>query len=154
MIQRIQTLFLFGALLLVALCFFVPVAEISLPGGDLFTFNLSGYHIVQGNTSGIVQKTTPLFIAGLLICLILLITIFLFKNRILQIRFCVYGIILPAGLTFLFFFVLNSIKKDMNAIIYYQVAVIFPLIAAILSYLAIRAIRKDEKLVKSYDRLR
>lgn len=154
MIQRIQTLYLLGSLILIGLCFFVPVAEISLPGGDLYTFNLFGYHIVQGITSGTVHETTSLLIAGILICFILLITIFLFKNRILQIRFCVYGIILPAGLTFLFFFVLNSIKKDLNAIIYYQIAIVFPIIAGILCYLAMRAIRKDDKLVKSYDRLR
>jgi len=154
MIQRIQTLYLLVAFLLVAACFFIPVAEISIPGGELFSFNLRGFQMLQGVSGSIVEKTITLLIAGIIICCILLIAIFLFKNRILQIRLSVYGMVLPAGLTFLFFFVLNSIKKNLNATIYYQIAFVFPLLAGILCFLAIQAIRKDEKLVKSYDRIR
>lgn len=154
MIQRIQTLYLLGALILIVLCFFLPVADISLPGGDLFTFNLTGYHIVQGITTNSTQQNTPLLFTGLFICTLYLTTIFLYKNRIIQMRFCIYNIILPIILTIYFIYVLLSIKKNLNAAIYYQIGIIFPIISTILTIMAFRAIKKDEKLVKSYDRLR
>jgi hypothetical protein len=154
MIQRIQSLYLLGAFILVALCFFIPVANISMASGDLYSYNLSGFRILQGSTSLFTGKTNTLFIAGGLTCLILLITIFLFKNRTLQMRLCIYGLVFSAALTFIIFIILYQLKKDAGAIIYYHIASVLPLIGGILCFLAYKAIKKDDNLVKSYDRLR
>jgi hypothetical protein len=50
-----------------------------------------------------------------------------------------------------FFFIYYSLG---DAQVSYKVSIFFPLIAVILDYLAIRAIGKDEALIRSIDRIR
>jgi hypothetical protein len=154
MLQRIQSLYLFVALILIGVCFFLPVADISFPKGDLYSFNLNGYYLIKGSSSGIVENVNSLLFVGLLICSLILTTIFIYKSRPLQIRLCVYIIILSLGLSFLFFFVLYRLHSQYQAHILYHIASVLPVISAILGYLALRAIKKDDDMVKSYDRLR
>jgi hypothetical protein len=154
MIQRIQSLYLLCALILGALCFFIPVAHILLPSGDLYSFNLYGFRLLQGTNSIFSGKMNTLFIAGGVTCIIQLITIFLYKSRTLQMRLCIYGTVFSATVTLLLFIVLYQLKKDSGAIIYYHLTSVLPLIGGILCFLAYKAIKKDDELVKSYDRLR
>jgi hypothetical protein len=44
--------------------------------------------------------------------------------------------------------------KSAGVMFFYRLPFIFPVISAILTYLAFRSIKKDDDLVKSYDRLR
>ena len=75
-----------------------------------------------------------------------------YKKRIRQIRVIVFAILLMLGLFGLFFFFTHFAFSD--AQISYQVSMVFPLVAIILDYLAIRAIGKDEALIRSIDRIR
>lgn len=83
-----------------------------------------------------------------------LATIFLYKKRILQMRLCSFDIILNVLtllLTALDIYLAHN-KGDADIKLYWPV-VIMP-INVIFLYLAIRAIGKDEALVRSLDRLR
>ena len=80
-------------------------------------------------------------------------TIFLFKKRMLQIRLTIFSTILLIGyyatlVTFIF------MLKEESMTFSPSWTVCLPLVAIILNWLAIRAIGKDEVLVKAYDRLR
>jgi uncharacterized membrane protein YwzB len=83
-----------------------------------------------------------------------LITIFLYKNRIMQIRFCIYNFVLIIvfyGMCAFFLWKLTRLSGD------YQlqgISFVFPLICLILNYLAIHSIRADETLIRSLNRLR
>lgn len=67
-------------------------------------------------------------------------------------RILVFAILLMLGLFGMFyFFTYYSFK---GADVSFNIAVVFPLIAIILDYLAIRNIGKDEALVRSIDRIR
>lgn len=99
------------------------------------------------------QSTWGLFCILMLAAIIALATIFLFKNRILQIRMTIFNSLLLVGYYmafFAFFFVLRSDET------FFQLhwALCFPLIAIIFNYLAIRAIGRDEAMVHAADRLR
>jgi hypothetical protein len=149
MIQRIQTIFLLLALILISVCFFLPIANVYMPNSEIYSFNLLGFKFQND-----FHRITSLMFSGFAICGLLLVTIFLFKNRILQMRLCIYNIVLMVGINGIVFYLLMHAKNNNNALIYYQITSVFPLLAAILTYMAFRRIRKDELLVKSYDRLR
>jgi heme A synthase len=77
------------------------------------------------------------------------ISMFLYKKRILQMRFNIFNSILLVALQgFIVYYIVQS-----KGLIF-TVQSIFPVISLILSILAIRNIIKDELLIKSLHRLR
>ena len=72
----------------------------------------------------------------------------------IQIRLCVVNIVLLVGLEGLMFYYVRAAQSAVGEAISYSIVFIFPLAAAILIYLALRAIGRDEALVRSLDRLR
>jgi len=134
MIQRIQSVYLFLVFCLLAVLVFFPIAVSPIYAGDLGFY--SGYF-----------GACAVFA---------LVTIFIYKNRKRQISMC-YGMITAQVLIYVFFFIIFYWKYHFPLSEFYQHAsftFVFPFIAIILLFLAIRAIRKDEKLVRSLDRLR
>ncbi|OFY13669.1 MAG: hypothetical protein A2X16_03660 [Bacteroidetes bacterium GWF2_39_10] len=77
-------------------------------------------------------------------------SIFLYRHRIIQIRICIYNSIILLGfqgwILWLFF---N--RPDGSA---FSVTAVFPIVAAILSFTAMRYIARDEAMVRSTSRLR
>ncbi|MFV0522274.1 MAG: DUF4293 domain-containing protein [Mangrovibacterium sp.] len=148
MIQRIQTLYVLLSSILIGLLFALPFAEIADATNQIFEFNAFG---VEGN-AGLLQNGWAVSLLIGIILILQIVVVFLFKNRILQMRILTFVILLSLGLTgLLFFFVVKSFD---DATISYQITMSFPIIAAILDYLAIRAIGKDEALIRSVDRIR
>jgi len=147
MIQRIQTVFILVAEILIASLFFLKFADLSV-NGELFTFTV--YGIFNGDT--MIFDGLPIMIFTGLILFLHLAIIFMYKKRVLQIRILVFTIILLLGLTGLFFYFIYSGFTDVK--VAFKVPMAFPVIVVILDYLAIRAIGKDEALVRSMDRIR
>ena len=152
MIQRIQTLFLLGAVIFMALMLFLPLAEILAETGVHYTAMSTGLRQDNGE---LVYSTLPVLILILATGLLLLLNIFLFRNRKLQIRFCVYSIILEFGLIGLLYYFWVVIFRQIEVDSYFiKVSVVFPAAAIILTYLAFRGIRRDEILIRSVDKIR
>lgn len=147
MIQRIQTIYIFFSAVLTGLLFLLPVAEISV-AGEVYIFRAQG--ILLGEE--VIYKGLPVQLFLGLIVLLHLIIIFMYKKRIRQIRMLTFTMILLLGLFGIFFyFIYASFEEETVA---FKVSVIFPLIAIVLDYLAIRNIGKDEALIRSLDRIR
>jgi hypothetical protein len=151
MIQRIQTLYLLLVLILSGITLF------SVQAG--FVGNADAIHYVlnyKGIFNGVnyVQNVWALSALCVLIPVITLITIFLYKKRILQIRLSIINSVLLAGYYGLLFIYLWQAGNVLNADWYLNIVTAFPLINIILTFLAIRAIGKDEALIKSLNRLR
>jgi hypothetical protein len=76
--------------------------------------------------------------------------IFLFRKRVLQMRFCIYDIIILIAfqiwIGYLFFRRVPGTT--------FSITSVFPIIASILVYLAFRYIEKDELLVRSSNSFR
>lgn len=147
MIQRIQTVYLAISTFLVGLLFLIPFAELA-KDGMIYLFDYRGISL-----DGAI-KYNGLSIAILIAVLVILhaVAIFNFKKRVQQIRMLVLAILLLLGLFGLFFFFIHFAIGD--AQVSYKVSAFFPLIVIILDYLAIRAIGKDEALIRSIDRIR
>ncbi|MDR1593817.1 MAG: DUF4293 domain-containing protein [Prevotellaceae bacterium] len=139
MVQRIQTLYLFIVIVLQSV---------------LLSTNIAKYTDFAGNE--IVFKTMSLpLIAALtsFTALIPALSMFLFKKRMLQIRFNIFNSILLVALQgFIVYYIIKGTGKDMGFV--FTVQSVFPVISLIISILAIRNILKDELLIKSLNRLR
>lgn len=147
MIQRIQTIFIFVAAVLTGLLLELDFTEI-IVNGELFVFNANG--ILNGEQ--VIFDGLPVMGFIGLIVLLHVLAIFMYKKRISQMRLLGFTIILLLGLLGIMFYFLHAGFED--AQIVYKIPMSFPLIAVILDYLAIRAIGKDEALVRSLNRIR
>ncbi len=147
MIQRIQSLYVLISLILIELLLVLPFAEI-VDGNTIYQFDKLGI----SSEAGQVRNSWPIAVLICIIALVHLVVIFSFKKRIRQIRMLVFSILLMLGLFGMFYF-FSYFSFD-NAQIGFKIVVAFPLVAIILDYLAIRAIGKDEALIRSVDRIR
>jgi hypothetical protein len=147
MIQRIQTVYILLAGILAATLFKLKLADLSV-NGELMQFFAKG--IFKGEE--VVFDGLPILLFVGLITLLHLAVIFLFKKRVLQIRMLVFTIILLLGLFGMFFYFTYAGFE--GAKVAFKIPVAFPLIAVILDWLAVRAIGKDEALIRSLNRIR
>lgn len=142
MIQRIQSLWL----LIVALTAFAT-SRLTLYVGTL-----------PNNTELPFLLSANLLLAIVIIILgiLALICLFLYKNRKLQFRLSVLGVIFSIGFLFLEYYVVENVFKPEKNVQTgsYQLGALLPLVMVVFFFLAARGIYKDEKLVKSMDRLR
>jgi hypothetical protein len=147
MLQRIQTVFLLIATIVLGMLYTNPLAEIS-DGVDVYLFNI--YGIFKGSDK-IFNGISLLIFLSVIVALHVYI-IFAFKNRIRQMRILSFTIILILGLFGLFFYFAYAAFEGET--VSFKITVALPLAAVILDYLAVRNIGKDEALVRSVDRLR
>ena len=147
MIQRIQTVYILLAGLLVASLYKLKFADLSVDG-DLLLFNAKGIF----NDNSLVFDGLPVLIFIGLIALLHFVIIFMYKKRIRQIRMLAFTIILLLGLFGMFFYF--TYAGFHGAKVAFKIPVAFPIVAVIFDYMAIRAIGKDEALIRSMDRIR
>lgn len=158
MIQRIQTVFLILAFLATVALFFFPMAGIysNTAAYKFYVYELK--NMVPGEVSIFSFMTTfPLLLINILVAAISLSCIFLYKNRVLQAKLVRFAILAEIILIVLIFFVYAQIiEKNLLASPDYleEAGIYFPLISLVFLILANRSIMKDEKLVRSVDRLR
>lgn len=75
--------------------------------------------------------------------------IFLYKDRKLQLKLCLLGLLLSVVIVILFIGQMNKLSKSTLALF-----CVLPFLAIAGYFMAFRLIRKDEKLVKSLEKLR
>lgn len=152
MIQRIQSVYLLvvTVLLVVAMC--MPAGQfIASDGVTVTLFKPLGVVMTDGG----FQSTWGLFGILLLSAIIACCTIFLFRNRMLQVRMTVFGSILLVGYYITFGVFAYLLKDDLSAVSFRPGwALCLPLVCIILNYLSFRAIYRDEVMVRAADRLR
>lgn len=147
MIQRIQSVYLFGVAVLSIVMFMVPFGMV----GD---YTLTAISLANGDE--VLKETYPL--AGLVGAglIVSIVSIFLFKKRKLQIKVCTLSMIVQAAiLAVAMFLYLDSTASELGIEKpTYAIGTFLPAIGMVLSFLASKAIKKDDDLVRSVDRLR
>lgn len=154
MIQRIQTIYLFLALLLITLVIFFPVTHFFGENGQVYLLQVWGIVEAGEDTNHVVINTIPLLILFLIILLLLLISIFSFKKRTRQLRLSIFTILLMIGSIVLIYFYRRHGMINLHAEAYFTIFAAVPAVSAVLTYLAFRGVKKDEELIRSYDRIR
>lgn len=136
MIQRIQTIYLLiAALLMIGLYIWFP--------------------LVQDEAGNLVTKKEDysVFIPIFLSISLSIISIFAFKNRLRQ--FILNRINIILNFILLGVFVFNSLSVSGEVLVSEKgIGVLIPIISIVFLVLANKAIKRDEDLVKSVDRLR
>ena len=143
MLQRIQSIFL----ALAAFCSFglfgTDAAETPAPVPSSEVFADASFGVYD----------SPVLVGGVVAAgLLLLFAIFLFRNRKLQVNLATVAIIIT--LAYVAYGVALWISDPASAQSSIDFGVTLPILSVIFSVLAARYIRKDEKLVRSADRLR
>ncbi|MCU0366038.1 MAG: DUF4293 domain-containing protein [Bacteroidales bacterium] len=151
MIQRIQTLYLIAAAVLSGLLMTGDLMIMENGAGTVFTVDFKGLGVSGGE---LVQRLWPLTIIIGLVPLLALVAIFLYRRRSFQMRVTMLVLQLSLGTLILGAFYIIMFDRKMDITLIWKVKAVFPLISAILAWLAYLSILKDELLVKSYDRLR
>ncbi|MBL7746076.1 MAG: DUF4293 domain-containing protein [Chitinophagaceae bacterium] len=140
MIQRQQTLWLLLSTVAAVLTFMFPFA--------------TGEEVVDKTT---MRRMTEIVAGSDFFLLILSIatvglsavTIFMFKDRKMQIRLCLLGLVIAVITLVRYFMVMKKLITSTPAL-----WAVLPVAVIIGYFMAFRLIRKDEKLVKSLDKLR
>lgn len=149
MIQRIQSIFLF-------IVFGISVVDCFMPLATCGQFRMTTLNVTdlqKGEVFSNIQPY-PLFILMIGIALLTIVIIFLYKNRFTQIKLCRMNMLLNIIFVILLFFYADAIEQKVSASLQYTIYSVLPLISLVLLFLANRAIKKDNELIKSTDRLR
>ncbi len=155
MIQRIHTLFLFIAFVAVVMIFFFPLATFWSSESYVKFFVLEIKSMVPGNPVPYGKLfTIPFVIVVLAIMVFDILSILYYKKRLTQIKFVNFCILLNIVLIVLMFFYTDKISKDFKVPTKYEFGSVLPLISLVFFVLANRSIRRDERLVRSVERLR
>jgi hypothetical protein len=101
-----------------------------------------------------VQTLWPLIILLILISALSIFTIFLFKNRKVQLLMAMAVILAASGFIIALLYYAISYINSFRLTIIPGFKMAIPVLNLIFSILAYRGILKDDRLIKSYDRLR
>lgn len=180
MIQRVQSLWLVLAVCCIALCFMFPVAkyQVAMPATgqtaearlDLVAHdNPDMFDQIQQMAPVVEysQKTSgfyswPLIVLAALTVAVMLLCIFLFGNRVRQMRIVAVAFLLNVAYVFLlFFWAVDAYGKEFARVmagsgleVTWFVGAYAPIVSLVFLILAHRGIKKDEAKVRAADRLR
>ncbi|MCZ2442193.1 MAG: DUF4293 domain-containing protein [Flavobacteriales bacterium] len=157
MLQRIQSLYLLMSAISILLMSFLPIFSIEMPGiiHQVFAFT----QVIQKTELPAETTLSPVLILVPVILSILFtfFILFSFKNRRKQAHLCwglmafqLFIIILSIGwLMSTYPITIGEITKQAHPL-----SLIFPLVSVVWTFMARKAILKDEALVRSVDRIR
>lgn len=154
MIQRIQTLYLLVVTALMSVTLFSRLAWFAGAGEE---FGLWAFALKSADGE-VLHPTVYLGILLVLAGLLPLVTIFLYRRRMLQIRLCVVEMVLLLGCAIMegvYYYLGCRVVADLAMSAHGLRAVIaLPVVSLLFAWLAVRAIFRDELLVRGADRIR
>ncbi len=158
MLQRVQSLYLSLAFILIVLTFVFPVVNYSFYGN-----NIQGYHFSTANNELLILKLNEagsVFFMVLMVFLLAavgimsLVSVFMYKKRVMQNIVVASAVLLNVVFIICMYFFIDGLETKLSSKAHPEIGAVFPLIAVVLMYLAGKAIRKDEARVRAADRLR
>ena len=155
MIQRVQSIYLLLAIIACVVCLCLPVGELRGTELSVPALLFNGCVVAAQGAEISVSPITimPLFVTLVLSATIALFTLFLYKKRPLQMRMCIYAIILIV-IWYVALAFIAMLRLPEGTFYHPSFTIVLPFLAACLFWLARHNIRKDERLVRSADRIR
>ena len=149
MIQRIQTVYLFVATVLLAIAMSVPVGYFYTETSVAVLSNL--FVIAADGTSNYTPGV--MFVLLFIAALLAFVTIFFYKKRMRQIRLAIFSNVVLVAYYLVVGIYAYSVLAAYGSFTP-SWAICLPFISLVLNWLAIRGIKNDEKLVRSYNTIR
>ena len=155
MIQRIQSIWLLLATIVLILMFFLPIATKVVNGSEeqVYTNGLHHYLAAKDGKALNVEVSLPLLITNIAVCLMCFFNIFNFKKRSLQKRIIIFTIAAIGGFAFWCSVYAKQLTGGIDGATF-GVGAYLPALAILFLVLAIFGINKDERLIRSAERLR
>jgi hypothetical protein len=156
MIQRKQSVFLLFSAIALALLHYFPLASFIGDKDSLVMYIFKVESLVPGQIPVLPGYFIfPILAVNSMIILLTILTIFLFKNRRMQLNLLRFSLILLLIMIGSFFFYyVNVLEKASGGVTQYEIGSYMPLVAFVFYILSYRGIMSDEKLIRSADRLR
>lgn len=155
MIQRIQTLYLLLAAVLMGLTIFLPLATFYGEGHEFVLTGLSVTDLTDPAAPEVMTTNVYLMVLIGLATLLPLVVIFLYKKQFLQVRLCFTETVLLLGTQgFVAYYIMHYLKVIDVVSWKFGIPSVFPIVALVFVVLAIRGIVRDQNLIKSLDRIR
>lgn len=152
MIQRIQSIYLLVAAILMAVTVFSPLAFLADGTNGYFIYRCLGFF---ENGVGLSYPTWGVIAVVSLTAVLTVISIFLYRNRKLQIKLsyaAIVGILASYGT--IYTYLQTGLATASVTLVNVKYGIILPVIALVFIILAIIKIKADEKLIQSLNRIR
>ncbi|MDB5134302.1 MAG: hypothetical protein JWP37_905 [Mucilaginibacter sp.] len=155
MLQRIQSVYLLLASLVIFALFLFPLVHNVYVEGVASTIKVTGiYQDVNGQQAH-TQSFIALIAATAIVAILPIILVFLYKNRKQQMALCYGYIFVIFGYSF---WIAQTVKSATGGADLttnnFGIGALLSSVSIVLVIFAAKAIQRDEKLVKSADRLR
>ena len=153
MIQRAQSVYLFLASAVIYCFYLFPIANVMSADGAKKIMIIGVFETINNQ----VVQTTPFTLLSIvtgIVGIIPLVLIFQYKNRKRQATFVYLAVLVLIGLSF---WIAQTVKEASNGLLQvsdYGIGAGLSSVAILFLVLAAKGILRDEKLVKSADRLR
>ncbi|RZK49145.1 MAG: DUF4293 family protein [Pedobacter sp.] len=152
MIQRIQSIWFLLAAITTSTLFFVPFVTNQSPEKSFYINGLGLFEVVGDQSNKLASNSTFILAIGILIAFYLF-AIFQYKNRKLQKMIGLLANFFALGIAYWSSQLAKTIPGSIESRTI-EPGLFIPAMAIVFCLLAIRAIKQDEKLLKSADRLR
>jgi len=157
--QRVQTIFLALISITMIVFLFVPIWQEVNTDGQIVT--LTAFLLKQTTAEGTLISTSSypyLFVgvAAIIVALVAIYEIARYDNRLTQLKLGALNSLLMAVVLLLSVWFMIQAQKEINPATQgnYQLGLFLPMLAMLFNVFANRFIRKDERLVRSVDRIR
>lgn len=155
MIQRVQSLYLLLTTVFSVLFLKGSIIKFIDESNNSLFINFGGINrILAGGGAEQIEKLIPLSVLLSLVPVLSFITLFFYKKRKSQLRLATGLICIVMIQILIIVYYSYYVIHNFNAEMLPGINLILPVLMLICSYLAYRGIKKDEDLVRSYDRLR
>lgn len=153
MIQRIQSLYMFLAIAAIVLTFLIPIGKMA---DGVITADVTPYGVYDSQANVRMVPDDYLFYIPLALALILtVLSFFSYNDRKAQIKYLKLTFFLFAVTFVLMALYINDVQSVLQGMTFsLSAGFFFPLLSVVFNWLAAKAIRKDENLVRSVDRIR
>lgn len=160
MLQRLQTIFLLIIAVAMLILFFVPIWT-KVDAATLHTYTMYAWRFQEADPMGNPGYIDfiPYVCIGTLASIVMLIALyelFRYDNRVTQLKLGVLNGLLIIGIIGLIVYLAmqNDAQLFSDIAGHYKLGFMLPAIAMVSNFIASRLIKRDEKLVRSIDRIR
>ncbi|TCD10352.1 DUF4293 family protein [Pedobacter frigidisoli] len=155
MIQRVQSIWLFLAAIALILMLFLPILskENKTTETTIHTVGLYQDAVGKPGPGFMKEQFTPLLITNIVVAVLCFFNIFNFKRRSLQKRIAIFSIVAIGGFAFWCSIFAQKLPGGIAGA-HFDFGAYLPALSILFCVLAIFGINKDERLIRSAERLR
>lgn len=156
MIQRLQSILLFSASATMVIVFLIPLLKIEVGFEDALGKVIDTVYAYKINimADASSKSTWGVGVIGLLSIFFPFISIFFYKNRVIQKRFIIYSLAFVLLLYIAVFVNITSNYAEINSVTHVMFGTFLPILAIILEIWAYKCVSNDQKKVESSNRIR